>query len=79
MSDFIFYVTVAVGLCPVAISKRDSLRLSSSDGFMTISRKLRNLKVAATQIAQFRSKQVRRDFNIKGVYNQSFLKTMIIA
>ncbi len=54
---------------------------------MTISRKLLNpsirsgqaLKVAATQIAQFRSKQVRRDFNIKGVYNQPFLKTMIIA
>ncbi len=39
--NFIFYVAVAAGF---------SLRLSSSDGFMTISRKLRNLKVAATQI-----------------------------
>ncbi len=39
------YVNVAAGF---------SLRFLSSDEFMTISRKLRNLKVAATKIAQFR-------------------------
>jgi NADH-quinone oxidoreductase subunit N len=41
-SDFILYVTVAEGF---------SLRFLSSDGLMRFSRKLRNLKVAATIFA----------------------------
>ncbi len=45
MSDFIFYIIVVAGF---------SLRFSASDGCIWISRKLRNLKDAATQIAQFR-------------------------
>ncbi len=45
LSDFIFLIIVAAGF---------SLRLSSSDGCLWIFRKLRNLKDAATQIAQFR-------------------------
>ena len=47
LSDFILYIIVAAGF---------SLRFSSSNGYMEISHKLRNLKVAATQIAQFRYK-----------------------
>jgi len=43
LSDSIPYVIVAAGF---------SLHVSSSDGCMCIPRKLRNLKDAATQIAQ---------------------------
>ena len=46
MSDSIPYVIVAAGF---------SLRAPSSDGCMCIPRKLRSLKDAATQIAQFSS------------------------
>jgi hypothetical protein len=57
LSDFIPYIIVAAGF---------SLRFSSSNGYMIISRKLRNpsirsgqaLKVAVTQIAQFRLKEL---------------------
>ena len=45
LSDFILYIIVAAGF---------SLRFSSSNMYMEISHKLRNLKVAVTQIAQFR-------------------------
>ncbi len=45
LSDFILYIIVAAGF---------SLRFSSSNVYMEISHKLRNLKVAATQIVQFR-------------------------
>ncbi len=45
LSDFILYAIVAEGF---------SLRFLSFDGCMSIYRKLRNLKDAATQIAQFR-------------------------
>ena len=45
LNDSIPYVIVAAGF---------SLRFASSDGCSCIPRKLRNLKDAATQIAQFR-------------------------
>ncbi len=45
LSEFILHVNVAAGF---------SLRFSSSDEFMAISFKLRNLKVAATKITQLR-------------------------
>jgi hypothetical protein len=45
LSDSIWYLFVAAGF---------SLRFSLPDGYMKISRKLRNLKVAATKIAQYR-------------------------
>jgi hypothetical protein len=45
LSDFIFYLTVAADF---------SLRFLPFNKFPTISRKLRNLQVAATKIAQFR-------------------------
>ncbi len=49
LSDFILHVNVVAGF---------SLRFPSSDEFMTISCKLRNLKVAATKIAQCNNKNV---------------------
>jgi hypothetical protein len=52
LSDFILHVNVAAGF---------SLRFPSSDEFMTISCKLRNLKVAATKIAQFGFKFIHKD------------------
>ena len=48
LGDFITHIIVAAGF---------GLRFSSSNGYKVIPRKLRNLKVAATQIAQFRLKK----------------------
>jgi hypothetical protein len=54
LSDFIFYLTVAADFLPDFVIQAGSLRFLPFNKFPTISRKLRNLQVAATKIAQFR-------------------------
>jgi hypothetical protein len=53
LSDFILHVNVAAGFLPDFVIQAGSLRFPSTDEFMTILCKLRNLKAAATKIAQF--------------------------